>query len=246
MDGPKPGCHAPEVEVSMRREIAIVLGLVLSVGMAACVGPRPVTPLGTAAWEGRVADVRRLVATGTPADKLDGSWTPLMYAARRGHLDVMRALLDTGADPNGVDGRHRWTPLMHALHTKQHEAAILLLERGADPAIGTANGFGPLAMAALDNDASMIAAILAKGVPPDQASRALEIAVSGGTLVDIDRPLLGSCATESVSLLLQANPGIRVPGGSGAFSPRWWARMKRCGDVVKLLEGRQPVAAAAH
>src|SRR4051812_35195070 len=225
----------------MRRWAAC--GLLLSMFATACHGPQPSTPLGAAAWEGRAADVQRVIARGTPADALDGSWTPLMYAARRGHLDAMRALLDAGADANRVDGRNQWTPLMHALHTRHHDAAILLLERGADPAIGAkANGFGPLAMAALDNDTAMEASLLARGVPADQIARALEIAVSGGTLADIDRPLLGACYTESVSLLLQANPAMQVPGASGTFSPLWWARMKRCGEVVRLVEQRRASA----
>jgi ankyrin repeat protein len=225
------------------RRWAAACGFWLSLGAAACLGPHPSTPLGAAAWEGRTIDARRLIAGGTPADTVDGSWTPLMYAARRGHLATMRALLDAGADANHVDSANHWTPLMHALHTKQHEAAMLLLARGADPAIGGhGNGFGPLAMAALDNDTSMESALIAKGVPRDQTARALEIAVSGGTLTDIDRPLLGACYTESVSLLLQANPAMQVPGGSGTFSPLWWARMKRCREVVRLVEQRRASA----
>ena len=244
MDATGGGMAPSSAEVVMRRSVAAVLA-VLVLATAACYGPQPATALGAAAWEGRTDDARHLLAGGTLADRLDGSWTPLMYAARRGHLDVMRALLDAGADPNRVDGRNRWTPLMHALHTKNRAAALLLLERGADPAVASGNGFGPLAMAALDNDTAMISAIVAKGVPSNQMSRALEIAVSGGTLVDIDRPLLGSCYTESVSLLLTANPGLQVPGGSGAFSPLWWARMKRCEEVVRLVEGRGAAAAPA-
>src|SRR3954462_5908249 len=69
-------------EVAMRR-LAAACAFWLSIGAAACFGPQPSTPLGAAAWEGRAADARRLIAGGTPADSPDGSWTPLMYAARR-------------------------------------------------------------------------------------------------------------------------------------------------------------------
>jgi hypothetical protein len=206
---------------------------------AACHGPTPTLPLAAAAWDGRAGDVRQLLAGGLAPDTLDGAWTPLMYAARRGHLDVMQALLGAGADKDRIDGGNRWTPLMHALHTQAREAARLLLDRGANPAIGTHDGFGPLAMAALDNDTEMIRAILARGVPPDHGARALDIAISGGTLVDIDRPLLGACYADAVSVLLDANPRVAPPGDSGMFSPLWWARAKRCNEVIRLVEARR-------
>ena len=156
--------------------------------------------------------LRQLIAAGTRSTRSTARGRPSSTVHGRGHLDAMRALLDAGADREPSGRTNRWTPLMHALHTKHHDAAMLLLERGADPAIARkVNGFGPLAMAALDNDTSMISALVAKGVPSNQMSRALEIAVSGGTLADIDRPLLGACYTESVSLLLPANPRCRCP-----------------------------------
>jgi ankyrin repeat protein len=229
----------------MRHRTAALVIAAFTVTTSACVGPDPRTPLASAAWDGRLGDLRALLARGIAPDTLDGAWTPLIYAARRGHLDVMRALVDAGADPNRIDTRNRWTPLMHALHTHRREAALLLLERGADPRVGTADGFGPLAMAALDNDAAMIRTLISKGAPPTrQVERALEIAVSGGTLVDIDRPLLGACYADALRVLLEANPRVQVPGGSGSFSPVWWASVKRCEEVVRLVQQRQALVAS--
>eukprot|EP01045_Picozoa_sp_COSAG04_P025673 COSAG04_NODE_3413_length_2834_cov_2.395978_1_plen_667_part_10 len=56
-------------------------------------------------------------------------WTPLFYAAQRGHLRIMEALLDHGADPTLTD-RQGETPLNHAGYWGQAEAAELLLARG--------------------------------------------------------------------------------------------------------------------
>jgi ankyrin repeat protein len=74
-----------------------------------------------------------------------GGLTPLLHAARQGHLESMTALLDQGGDidlPGGGDGT---TPLLIAAINGQFDAAALLLERGADPNLASAvNGVTPL------------------------------------------------------------------------------------------------------
>jgi ankyrin repeat protein len=59
-------------------------------------------------------------------------WTPMMDAARRGYLDVMRVLLDCKADlsKRGPGGT---TALHEAAAVSQAEAVKLLLDSGADP-----------------------------------------------------------------------------------------------------------------
>ncbi|MEM7415713.1 MAG: ankyrin repeat domain-containing protein [Gemmatimonadota bacterium] len=74
-----------------------------------------------------------------------GGLTPLLHAARQGHIEAMETLLDRGADVNLVGGGDGTTPLLIAAINGQFDAALLLLDRGADPNIpSTVNGATPL------------------------------------------------------------------------------------------------------
>lgn len=76
-----------------------------------------------------------------------GGRTPLMWAAFRGNLEVMKALLEAGADVNqpGLFG----TALSQAVWADRGEAAEFLLQRGADPRIaGFVDGYNSLHWAA--------------------------------------------------------------------------------------------------
>jgi len=210
--------------VRTRFTIAFVSALL----MAAC-GPTPSIPLTSAAFRGDAAQVKTLLAT-TSADTAADGWTPLIWAARGGRVEVMALLLDAGADPNRLDSRRGWTPLMHALHTAHGDAASLLLARGADGARG-AGGTSPIEMATLDNDVKLMRTLLASQPSRDQQRRAFDIAVSGGALADIDRPLLGSCHTEAVRLLLTTDRSL-AGSSDGLGSPLWWARRQGCREVI--------------
>jgi ankyrin repeat protein len=218
------------------RHVALTLAALSAVLFAGC-RPHPSEPLSQAAWEGDLGRLRALLAR-TPADAPDGDWTALVWAARGGQSGAIDVLLQAGADPNRRDTRNGWTPIMHALHTRHAAAARLLLARGADGRIGS-GGNSPLEMAALDDDTETMKLLLAAGPPPDQKARALSIAVSGGVLVDIDRPLFGSCHPDAVRLLLQADPAFRFDD-AGFGSPLWWARSKGCREVLGLVAHRAP------
>ena len=74
-----------------------------------------------------------------------GGLTPLLHAARQGHLDAMKVLLDRGANIDQVGGGDGTSPLLIATINGQFDAAMLLLERGADPNIASSlNGAAPL------------------------------------------------------------------------------------------------------
>jgi ankyrin repeat protein len=68
-----------------------------------------------------------------------GAKTPLLYAAREGHLDVIRMLIDAGADLELADGNET-TPLITALNNVHADVALLLIEAGAN--VNASDWFG--------------------------------------------------------------------------------------------------------
>lgn len=73
-----------------------------------------------------------------------GGLTPLLFAARQGHLEATQALLDGGASVNQVSPGDKTSPLMIATINGHFDLAMFLLERGADPKLVTAAGATPL------------------------------------------------------------------------------------------------------
>lgn len=88
------------------------------------------TPLMLASINNQLDLAKVLIARG--ADVNQTGWTPLHYAASKGHVEMMRLLIEHHAyldaeSPNGT------TPLMMAAHYGSPMATKLLLEEGADP-----------------------------------------------------------------------------------------------------------------
>jgi uncharacterized protein len=131
------------------------------------------TPLMWAVSEGHVDAARALIAAGanvnvrsnyvaaangrgfegrTPiagrqdpkVEEFASGWlTPLMLAAREGHVDVARLLADASADVNARAGDGK-TALAMALFNGNYEVASLLIDRKADVNIADAQRFTPL------------------------------------------------------------------------------------------------------
>jgi hypothetical protein len=64
-------------------------------------------------------------------DPIPGAMTPLMYAAREGHLDVVRQLIEDGAQVDAVD-MNDITPLMLAISNNHVDTARYLIDHGAN------------------------------------------------------------------------------------------------------------------
>ena len=118
------------------------------------------TPLMIAALKGETGMVRELIAKGADINK--PGWTPLHYAATRGHLEIMSLLLDDSAyidaaSPNGT------TPLMMAASYGTPAAVKLLLDEGADPTLRNQKGLSAIDFAQRANrpdSAGLIAAAI--------------------------------------------------------------------------------------
>jgi ankyrin repeat protein len=73
-----------------------------------------------------------------------GGITPLLFAARQGHIDAVKTLLDAGADINQRSKGDNTTPLLMALINGHFDLAKMLVERGADVRASSDNGVTPL------------------------------------------------------------------------------------------------------
>lgn len=92
-----------------------------------------------AASVGDVARVQLLIKKHPDSMHSDGTldgtsgYTPLHYASRAGHVDVVRALLEAGAAVNAATTAGRATPLHRAAYVGHVEVVKLLLHAGALP-----------------------------------------------------------------------------------------------------------------
>jgi len=215
------------------------LGIGISMIAASACGAEPALPLAIAAARNATDLVRTLLLQHhDPNEREPNGLTPLMWAARSGSIEAMTILLDRGADPGARDAINGWTALFHAIHKRQAGAVRLLLERGVDPNTA-ARRLRPLAMAAADRDPTILELLLAHGADPHArgigGSTALSVAVSGGALSDLDRPLLGGCHPATVRALLKHDPTLRLPDTIAGREALWWARFHGCADVLKMI-----------
>ena len=214
------------------------IGIGTSLVAGAC-GAEPTRPLAIAAARNAADLVHTLLLERyDPNERDTHGLTPLMWAARAGAVDAMKALLNGGADPDARDVTNGWTPLFHAIHKRQADAVRLLLDRGVNPN-RPARRTRPLVMAAADADPAILQLLLEHGADVNGTgiggSTALSVAVSGGALTDIDRPLLGGCHPATVRTLLKHDPALRLPDTIASREAVWWARFHGCDDVLKMV-----------
>jgi len=116
------------------------------------------TPLMYVSIVGDLNRAKRLVAKGAEFNHL--GWTPLHYAASKGHVDIVKYLLSIGAMPNAPapDGT---SPIMMAARSGSLDAVQVLLNAGADPAAININGENAVT-SARDNGHTTLAESLSK------------------------------------------------------------------------------------
>jgi len=155
--------------------------------------------LAKASREGNTEVIMQLLST----DLLDinhaaDGLTPLIIAAHKGRVNVVKLLLDRGADPN-FKNEDEDTPLHYAALKGHNWKSFLLLDRGADPSIKNEYGNTPLHYAA-DNLGTM-QLLLDHGADPNikdaDGDTALHIAALRGHQ-DAMQVLLGKGADPNI------------------------------------------------
>lgn len=145
----------------------------------------PLTALAEAIQRGDRAEVRRLAVSEYVLSVPHPStgWTPLMWAATTGDVEILRELVQLGAAVRGVN-RQGLSALHAAAIAGRSEAARALLEAGADLDARTEHGSTALGIAAERGDASLVSLLLAHGARTDFADgdgdTALSMAQRGG------------------------------------------------------------------
>ena len=87
--------------------------------------------------------------------------TPLMMAALRGEMDLVRTLVERGAQVNRPAGT--WTPLHYAASGPSPQVVAWLLDRGAGIDARSPNGTTPLMMAARYGSIDSAELLMARG-----------------------------------------------------------------------------------
>jgi ankyrin repeat protein len=134
---------------------------------------------------GRVGDVERALARGTPVDLTEERTgrTPLMFAAGAGREAMVRVLLSRGARLEATSPTYG-TPLSAATAAGDPGMMRLLLARGADPNGRSGAGVTPLMVSAVFAREDTTAVLIAGGARVNVADRKgttpLMIAASGG------------------------------------------------------------------
>ena len=97
------------------------------------------TPLMEACFTGNLKAAEVLVEF--KPEEVDASdeklgWTALMYAAYKGHLDIVKMLVEHGADVN-KESNHGFSPAMAAFNNDHMDVVSFLVEHGANYALET-------------------------------------------------------------------------------------------------------------
>ncbi|KAJ6259128.1 LOW QUALITY PROTEIN: Tankyrase-1 [Drechslerella dactyloides] len=182
------------------------------------------TPLHYAAAQGNMDNVRTLLVYGAEVNVYaELGRTPLYYAAMKSHPQIVALLLENGANAHGM--RCLESPL-HGVcsEKKEHwdedrysravQIVDLLMEAGADPAAKDADGVTPLAVAAVNDHAPLVKALLKHYKLEDIAAKgrwgtgdpltALSAAVTYGASLGTIEPLMKHARPEDRAFALRA------------------------------------------
>lgn len=172
--------------------------------------------------------LERGVDLNNPSTK-DG-WTPLVFAASKGNIFLMRQLLNRKPNPARVDMRDREkkTSLWWATHHGMTDAAQLLIEHGANVSEGCGDGSTPLHEAVKKKNSKLVQLFASLGAD-------VNTKVSNSSTLLIEAIRLQDHDTTWVLLNAGARPNEQDANGKSAL---FYAIEKQDNDLVWLLINR--------
>ena len=163
------------------------------------------------------------------AQNFNGS-TPLHFASRNGHEQVVRVLLDKGADANAMFKDDGWTPLHFASQNGYEQVVRMLLDKGADVNAKDIGGWAPLHNASEYGYEQVVRVLLDKGADVNAKNN------DGWT------PLHSASENgheKVVRMLLNNDPKADANAkNNDGKTPRDLAESKGHKDVVRMLLGK--------
>ncbi len=210
--------------------VVLVCGGAFVLWMLSRPRPEPEGPVARAAAVGSVDTLRRELAAGAPADRMDPrGFTPMVWAARAGQADAIPVLVESGADPDRRDhALNSWTPLLHAVHTDQLGTVRALIAAGADVNRPSPNGATPLLLAAEQGNAEIVEELLAAGADP-------RAEIDGCPRTVLGRAVLGH-NPRIVDALLRKDPDLPFDRGLCGRVLRGFNRLRDSSSVVARLD----------
>ncbi|KAJ7589318.1 Pfs, NACHT and ankyrin domain protein [Mycena floridula] len=150
--------------------------------------------------------------------------TPLICAAEKGHIDIVKLLLEKNADSNICD-KDQHTPLSYAAPWGHIDIVKLLLEKNADPNICDKDQRTPLSYAAEKGHIDIVKLLLEKNADPNICDEEQRMPLSHAAQQD---------HIAIVKLLLEKNVDPNICD-KNQHTPLSYAAQQDHIDIVKLL-----------
>jgi uncharacterized protein len=192
-------------------------------------GEHKITPLMSAAWNGRTEIAKLLLERGADvkARASDDGQTALHNAAARGFDDVVQVLIAAGADVNARDTRQN-TALSTAVFQGNVEMAGILIKAKADLK-ASLYGMTPLMMAASTGNAEMIRFLAEAGADVNFSPTG----EYGGRTALLSAVSAGQAEAVKALIALKANVNFRTKDGE---TPLKAAQEAKHEEIVGLLK----------
>lgn len=187
------------------------------------------TPLQAAAWHGRTAIAKLLLARGADVNASSSVYGSALHAAAsRGWDDLVAALVEAGAVVDQRNDRGE-RPLLSAVSSGNRDMAALLLKAGASVE-ESEPGYTPLMYAAMNDDVEMVRLLVRAGAKVDTTARG-EYGGRNPLLIAVEN---GRAEAVKALIELKANLNVRTSEGETALG---LATKAGNAEIVAILKG---------